>query len=944
MDMIRLAWSRFRHGAHRSIATFLALDVAVTSFVVLAASTETQQLQVTETANKNFRAAYDILVRPKGSTLGLEKSEGLVRSNYLSGTFGGLTLDQVSAVRAVPGVQVAAPIAMVGYYYQSIPVTVDATQLLPRTGRTLLRWQSSITARNRTAKTIGPGGYLYRTDNELISPQGEIVIDPGTTVEPGPTETVDGQALHPCPGLTGLGDPKPGSPFDQTVLWEAGQCQSSQDDPADQEYQSKVTVRLAYPMLIAAIDPQAEAQLVGLDAAVYDGRYLDAADSLESKKVDGGKEEGVPVLLAGTQKVDYQLRLTIDSLPDSTLDQLGLKVDPERNQSLIQGSAGATLYDKTYDAAAVYRSQIASRSVDEPWYSSSHSSDSTVLRTAQFWRPTDVSYQAGSPLRPVEANVSGDVWRSWSISSNSGFEVVPMTTQDTSYRTITSYTMGRQDHRGSEGTMLNFDLVGKFDPANIDEFSELSAVPLETYTSPELTGADEASRHALDDRAMDSDLNIGGYLQQTPTMLMSLNSLKGFSSDRVLTLDGSGKTGTFDDTAPISAIRVRVSGVIGIDQASRDKIAEVATAVQAATGADVDITIGSSPESLQVALPATTLGSPALALDEPWTRKGVAYRTVAAIDLKSFLLFSLILISSALTVAISTGAAVQSRRRELGILASFGWTSARRSVLVLTELAILGIGAGVVGVLASWPLALAVDARFDWPRALLAIPAALLLSLLAGTASARAAGRLRPIDAIRPAELAGGRRMFHVRGGISLGLQRVLRRPGRLLLGAVAVSLAVAALIVLLVLVRSFRSQVIGTLLGNAVAIQVRAQDLVAGTFLAILGLTAVAMVLHLNIGQDARMYATLQAVGWRRATLTTAVTTQALAIGLVGAGIGATAGLAITMWLVGTIPAEVATLTWTIAAGATLAALLAAISPTLALRRISTAGLLAAE
>lgn len=940
MELIRLAWSRLRHDSRRSIATFLALAVAVTSFVVLAASTQTQQLQVAETAASNFRAAYDILVRPGGTSLGLEKSEGLVRSNYLSGTFGGLTLEQLSAVRKVPGVQVAAPIAMVGYYYQSLPVTVDATRLLARNGRTLLRWQSSITARHRTATASGPAGYLYRTSADLVDPDGEVTLKPGE-VFPGPSEDVGGRTLHPCPRsflATGV------SPFDATVLWQGGSCQSAQQSAAEQEYASKVTVRIAYPMLIAAIDPDAEAQLVGLDDAVYDGRYLETGDGLESKKVEGGTSEGIPVLLAGTQNVDYQLRLSVDTLPESTVAQLGQRVDPDLNRSLILQSSGTTAYDKTVDAAELYREQIASRSVDEPWYSTSLGDDSTALRTAGFWRPADVTYQTGSPLRPVRVANSNEVWRSRFISSNSGFEVVPLTTQDTSYRTLTSYVMGKEDQSGSEGALLNFDLVGKFDPARINEFSQLSAVPLETYTSPSLTGADQASRQALGDAAMRSDLNIGGYLQQTPTMLMPLAGLTAFSSDRVLTVDESGRTSAFDDSAPISAIRVRVSDVTGMDQASRDQIVRVATAIRAATGADVDITIGSSPESLQVALPATTLGSPALTLDEPWTRKGIAYKTVAAVDLKSFLLFSLILVSAALTTAISAGAAVRSRRRELGTFAALGWTSARRAVLVLTELGFLGLGAGVAGVVASWPLALAVGAQFDWPRALLAIPAALLLSLLAGSISARAAGRLRPIDALRPAELAGGRRLFHVRGGVSLGLQRILRRPGRLILGAIAVGLAVAALIVLLALVQNFRGQVIGTLLGDAIAIQVRTQDLVAGAFLAALGLTAVAMVLHLNLMEDARMYATLQTLGWRNTRLTASVAIQALALGVTGAVGGAALGLATTNWLVGTIPDDVATLAWVVMAAATAATLLAAISPAIAVQKIPTARLLAAE
>lgn len=63
----------------------------------------------------NYRTAYDILVRPKGSVLPLERKDGLVRNNYLSGHFGGITLEQYQQISSFPGVDIAAPIANVGF-------------------------------------------------------------------------------------------------------------------------------------------------------------------------------------------------------------------------------------------------------------------------------------------------------------------------------------------------------------------------------------------------------------------------------------------------------------------------------------------------------------------------------------------------------------------------------------------------------------------------------------------------------------------------------------------------------------------------------------------------------------------------------------------------------------------------------------------------------------
>src|SRR5919197_4559063 len=130
MMMHRCVWGQLRHRGRRPLALLLGILVASTSFAVLIGAARTSRLDVVGTVAANSRSAYDVLVRPKASTTGLETSRGLVRENNLSGIFGGITLRQYAAVKRVPGVQVAAPIAMVGYVLQGVRVPVDLTELL----------------------------------------------------------------------------------------------------------------------------------------------------------------------------------------------------------------------------------------------------------------------------------------------------------------------------------------------------------------------------------------------------------------------------------------------------------------------------------------------------------------------------------------------------------------------------------------------------------------------------------------------------------------------------------------------------------------------------------------------------------------------------------------------------------------------------------------------
>ena len=114
--------------------------LATTAFTVLTAASRTAQLRTVGTVTAHFVPAYDILVRPKGSRTALETQTDTVQPNFLSGIYGGITMAQYHQIARIPGVQVAAPIAMVGY-------TLLASQLssplpaadLSRPGRQLYR-------------------------------------------------------------------------------------------------------------------------------------------------------------------------------------------------------------------------------------------------------------------------------------------------------------------------------------------------------------------------------------------------------------------------------------------------------------------------------------------------------------------------------------------------------------------------------------------------------------------------------------------------------------------------------------------------------------------------------------------------------------------------------------------------------------------------------------
>src|SRR5215472_9934781 len=264
--MGRLTWQQLRSGAARSIALLLGMLLATTAFTVLTAASSTAQVRTVGTVSAHFVPAYEILVRPEGSRTALETRTGTVQPNFLSGIYGGITLAQYHQIAGIPGVQVAAPIAMVGYALVRllIPVPLPAADNT-RPGRGLYRYSTTWVSDGGLTRISQPPSYLYMTPGRLG------LSSVGATYELGP----GGSGVTVCPPQQGSGA-DPFAPAAQSNAW----CWSKVNGTAgafvsdEPPHRAFATVDWSFPMLIAAIDPAAEAKLDGLGQALISGRYF----------------------------------------------------------------------------------------------------------------------------------------------------------------------------------------------------------------------------------------------------------------------------------------------------------------------------------------------------------------------------------------------------------------------------------------------------------------------------------------------------------------------------------------------------------------------------------------------------------------------------------------------------------------------------------------------
>jgi putative ABC transport system permease protein len=907
--MARLAWSQLRFRTVRVVALLVGMLIAVTAFTVLTAASRTSQLRTVGTVTAHFAPAYDILVRPKGSRTALETQTDTVQPNFLSGIYGGITMAQYHQIAGIPGVSVAAPIALVGYSLVVVPVQAKvpaASYASP--GRQLYRYVTSWLSDGGTSHVTQPPSYIYVTPNKLgfNGRSGDI------------NERLDGRpAATVCPYLPPV---LSGNPFG-VAAQSGATCTSkvngiplpgSRQPAARPDYVTTWSI----PVLIAAIDPAAEAELDGLNHAVISGRYL--TEDAKAGSAASGHVASFPVLASSTSGMNEFAVTQLQRLEPPT-------APPDMTVAWMTREAaapGQTLATMKTTAQQAYRQFLANMR-----------SSTSFEAIFSYWSTGPVNYRRApeGALMPVVVRNSSSVW------NTSGTTSIAVDNEDKQYRTITDHTHGSNVYLVGQGGMwAGPKLVGVFNPARIKSFDPLSEVPLGAYQPVTAAPANTVSRNALHGQNLLPNQNIGGYVSEPVDLVTTLSALSA--------LENSDRYGANLRSAdPISVIRVRVAGVTGPNAVSLERIKEVAQQIELRTHLDVDIVAGSSPSPTTIDLPAGKFGQPALTLTEGWVKKGVAISILTAVDKNSLVLFVLILVVCVLFVANSASAAIRGRRRELGVLACLGWTRPRLFAAVLGELAAIGLVAGLLGGAAALPLSAALGLHASPGRAALAVPIAVVVALIAGMIPAWLAGRAEPVASVRPPVLAV-RRARQPRGITALAIVNVLRTPGRALVGAVSLAVGVTALTLLAAVSFAFRGVLVGSLLGDAVAVQVRGVDYIAVAATVALGVLAVADVIFLNIRERAAELATIRAFGWREATLGRLVVTEGAIIGLAGSLLGAAVGLLAAANFAGQLPVALYLVAAVSVAVGALITAAAALLPAQGLRYLPAAHLLAEE
>lgn len=250
------------------IFQFFLVSAAAVAFPILFNKIH---IAVTETISEHWRGGYDLLIRGIDSQSEIEKSSGLMDGNFLGEATYGITFEQLRQIQSFEDVEIAAPLAPIGYALnatQGIVFQLDDPKL----------------------DTVYRFSYRISGDKEQVIAENVVTC----LYSGGPT----GFDCRGADSLIGGGE-----------------------DPL-------LILGGYFPVgwkLIAGIDPLQEDRLTGLSFSVprsRDNRYLSENEKLlnvQSRHMDDSKSLEIPLIVNETAYVDQTLIFNSSSVRETSV-------------------------------------------------------------------------------------------------------------------------------------------------------------------------------------------------------------------------------------------------------------------------------------------------------------------------------------------------------------------------------------------------------------------------------------------------------------------------------------------------------------------------------------------------------------------------------------------------------------------------------------------------
>ncbi|KZE51086.1 ABC transporter permease [Rossellomorea marisflavi] len=251
--MMRFIWNSWWRNKGRFILLLVGALIVSTGLSYLVGVTQSNSGTVVDELQQRWKSSYHIVVRPADSRSVTEELN-LLEPNYQSGLSGGITMEQLETVKGIGDVEVAAPIAMIGF--------VDNETTLER-----------VTFQD-------PGIYRVEYMEELTN-----------------------------------GNETQKNGFNS--YYSVGWADEGMGEHGTFNYEGDVPLSVISEVMLAGVDPEAENALVGLEGAVvegYNSRYFEENDKATQSQFEEMVETNIPVLLSNVDFVESKQFYNITKL------------------------------------------------------------------------------------------------------------------------------------------------------------------------------------------------------------------------------------------------------------------------------------------------------------------------------------------------------------------------------------------------------------------------------------------------------------------------------------------------------------------------------------------------------------------------------------------------------------------------------------------------------
>lgn len=822
--MLRFVINQWRRQRGKFILTLVGALIISAGLSLMFNLTDSSQGTVEQTLQKKWSSAYDIVVRPKGSQLASESND-LLEPNYLNGIDGGISFKQYETIKKMNDIEIAAPVAVMGY--ASINVNVPKVLKFP--------------------KEEG----VYRLTTQEYDDSGIK------------KERLYHQSYHIVQGL------KNPAPEKKTF--------------STRPIQEFSNLTMNHLTLLVAIDPDAEAKLVGLDKSILKGknsRYFEETDQYRKGGSDGSFHT-IPVIIDpdAVSRGNFSFKVEKLKVSFSTAKEQHSFINRLAKEDLHKTSFNSSLND--YPAKVLQKETVSVMDMQRIFLNSLNGKTTRFMNrdatgsteVGLFFKTSPLKYKSTkSPFPKRWSNAyavetAPTKLKNWSFSETN----VPTF----GYRSIQS--TGKKFNSKDPGMLpyvvpyFSMDIIGQYDADNIQVSKDpLNQLPMETYrpSTADLV-LDEKQQPINPARKIQSSGNPVGLLTNSPHILTTLDVAKETYGEK-----------------SISSIRLKIKGASTVSEESEQLLQDVKQQIERETGLIATITKGSSPQPVvtKVVEQGKTLGW----IEQPWVHIGAAMTIFRETSVGfSGVIFAKLAVAIVYVLATSY-VSMLARRKEFAVLLALGWRTKDLYKIVLIEAAIL---AGFVST-----VALIVEGVFSYVRneamngwSLLWIALFSLVIYLAGaTWSAWTIRRISPYEAIKTGEYAKAARVgLKLRSTVTLALKELIGKWKRNSLSVLSIALPTALLTFFLFVTFHLQGVLYTSWLGQFVALQVGPMHYVTMGVAITIAILTTGEIMWQNVTDRRASLAVLKALGWTNGAIRQLIVLEGFLVGLISGVIG---------------------------------------------------------